>query len=1318
MYNISQNSAIDSLNRALVPGKEMIDGRTETDRLWFITEFAGLINFYNSDNKLQGNWKPFLLKDPVFLLACISKTSFTYFFSRYQSTCAGIELLLQTGSFAGQDIRDAYKLLNQLFGRLKNVYEQVGCWVYYMQLSSENYDLNTYVTGLVKSTFSPYFWSLKAMHACLFSLLDESIRSEKKVLAEAEYFNNDLWLMHKGSQPWWEILGLDSKPSSLRPVDDHNTDSSNYQLCFATLKKTGDVLFHLFKNIISYSYKDYEKLAAKKSKYPDTTLLRTLVRLLGIHQEQLNGIAQKHLDFFYRDILKQRKQQDESSCIYLSAHPTTGSVIKLPAGTAFHVATNNNKRQIFCTLNEESLHPAILAGATTLSYVSSGDTVELFQDTVTNLSTTQFMEDGLVKSWKTFGGRSPGAKKAAAMGVAFASPMLYLKDGIRTITFTFTFSSPQADDLFSNAAFFLSTQKKWLQVPPGPGVTVKYIEAGKNAPSPVLYSGASIIIQLGPEQPVIENFTVNPDGIRSQWPMFKILFEHLTNNPPQSFIQTLDISVTVKGLRSFELYNDSGAISVKSPYAPFSTIPTFGSSCIIGSNEVFSKPVSAFSIAIDWSNLPKLPATADIPPDDFETYYKGYNNCEPVAATPGKKTTAVSVSLAPATDSIGIVKKIQQIFNLFKSKLARVPSAIYKKIKTFFSNQPGPPPDLFNNGSFTVGFQVLENASWVPALIQPPENYAMQLADDPRTTVVISPIDTCLPYGVQNSLFRVNKNNLLVDGSCFELTAPSLFTKGYSPDPAIQNSTLSFTDKTVSGFIKMELTGPAQGFGSALYPKVVANIALQNAITITDWFRFSFCKPNILPPANLPFVPMAGNLAGTYTASVTYDLATPDGNYPLQCFSYSAFANYEVYNNTPGSPITPGNITTTIAGPASQPFSGVPFFPAFNGEGALLLQFSELLPGNIISLYFELVRKNIQPNSNAEVHFSYLSQLGWKKLELLCDSTSNFACSGIIKLNIPADITNSSVAMPGKNYWIALSAQGTPEAFSQTVCLSVNGFAIQQDDDSLFKDAENIQVKKTSTGAATVIPVAPLAAKLKPLTAPNLAIAGNDDTMNQRISARIKTKDRIITPYDFYMAVRRRFNYIFYSKVSFATSPGPVGGRGQRILQIHLVKKSPAYSQPDALLPFVTVIEEKEIKHYLEERMLPSVNLQVSNFEPQFVRISVWVTLENNFENEEGAIRLLVNKALNIYLSPWLNADQKQLSIEAPLTDAGVADCLTGIKGVSAVSEVKFTTWLNSDEFVPDNFFDTETNGSVKPISAAHLFVSSLHHLIYFNKAA
>ena len=102
-----------------------------------------------------------------------------------------------------------------------------------------------------------------------------------------------IWKQNKDKTPYWEILDL-AYPLKA------NTDAK----LFYALKKAGDSLFAFFYTIIRNSNAEFEKMKSQKSRYPDATLLRTFVNLLKVEQDQLNGITQKHLKFYYEKIFK------------------------------------------------------------------------------------------------------------------------------------------------------------------------------------------------------------------------------------------------------------------------------------------------------------------------------------------------------------------------------------------------------------------------------------------------------------------------------------------------------------------------------------------------------------------------------------------------------------------------------------------------------------------------------------------------------------------------------------------------------------------------------------------------------------------------------------------------------------------------------------------------------------------------------------------------------------------------------------------------------------------------------------------------------
>lgn len=91
MSGLSQNSSYESQAIYLEPNQNLIDGRTELDHLHFMARFASVLNFYNQANKLDGNWQPFLLKDPAILMAFISKTDLNPFKNNFEAASKGLD---------------------------------------------------------------------------------------------------------------------------------------------------------------------------------------------------------------------------------------------------------------------------------------------------------------------------------------------------------------------------------------------------------------------------------------------------------------------------------------------------------------------------------------------------------------------------------------------------------------------------------------------------------------------------------------------------------------------------------------------------------------------------------------------------------------------------------------------------------------------------------------------------------------------------------------------------------------------------------------------------------------------------------------------------------------------------------------------------------------------------------------------------------------------------------------------------------------------------------------------------------------------------
>jgi hypothetical protein len=233
-----------------------------------------------------------LLKDPVFLLAAISKTNFSTFHFKYINLCAQLEM-----DFRNNDSNSIGICFNQLYNIFAEVFNDMRRWTRYMELSPDEYLLKSYVLQQVKTVFNNYFWALISFRQDLF--LSEFIPGFKipdhDKLTSLET-NDPNWDQNKYKSPYWETLGLQHPVKNNTPGD-----------LLHALMKTGNELFYFFNTIIHHSNKAFERMKNGKCNNHETALLRSFVKLLMDERQQLNGISKKHLQLYYKDILKQEE---------------------------------------------------------------------------------------------------------------------------------------------------------------------------------------------------------------------------------------------------------------------------------------------------------------------------------------------------------------------------------------------------------------------------------------------------------------------------------------------------------------------------------------------------------------------------------------------------------------------------------------------------------------------------------------------------------------------------------------------------------------------------------------------------------------------------------------------------------------------------------------------------------------------------------------------------------------------------------------------------------------------------------------------------
>lgn len=1278
MIQIDQNKALTVLEQALDPSTAVVDGRTEKDFLRFMADFASLINFYDHNNEVYGDWRPLILKDPIILLAYIASTNYTQKHDLFIEIAAKRERILADSI----DETELTAAVNTLLDLFVEIFREIEQWTYYMKKYEHHYHLRKYLFHEVKRAYAPMLWSMLQLRDFLNgSDLIPEVRKTRHYLFED--FDPKVWNDSVNTTSSWETLGLK-----------YPLDTNTKQDVFDCLLSLGDKVLGFYKNCIDDANEEFSSLSKVENRYPDTILVRVFSKIFSIYTEAMNELSQQHLEFYFRDILKQTERYAEADEVFIAAaiHSKTDP-LNLPQGTRFKAGLTAKKQQIlFETLRDTSLNPAKLGTASAL-FTSKGEAFTV-ENTIEETTETKYIqtislssvptpaklkkdEKGKVLSWPTFGGETANGK-SQTLAMAIASPMFLLEDGLRTLTITFNFEEKTDPWSLLNASYFLSTQKDWLEVTdfnrfPAYGQNPSIVEQHK----PV--SQLEMILTIDSSQAAIQAFQKNPDGYTSSWPLLKILFSDFANlsDPPR--IKSIDTASSVTAVQSIVLENDYGKLSAKKPFEPLGPAPPVNSNFFLGSAEIFSKPFKQICLEMDWDALPT----------DFRQYYKAYN-------------------------------KYLKHYDIIDGSGSRSPSWFMRWVEKLFGwlFRWNVGAFHYSNDSFLVSFDFLQDASWNDLAVEETDHCVLSNKKSKREE-----------RREKRALRKAKKGLPLFHEKLTGLSPTSWFNcpdppEEFVPNPELQKKPLKYSDKITDGFMRMTLVNPGFGFGLDLYGKVVAYMALLNAKTLIKQIGFLsslFSTKKIKEAANKPYNPKLKKISVSYDAEHTYDLSIQQGeiisdtSYPIQCFHYTPFATFKSFDNA----VNPDDQLAIVDFSLSSPLvgneqdedqedekktTGLPVHIPFQQEGALFLEFENLVGNAELNLFFDLSRKVGVPNTKAAIDYSVLMQDGWTKTPVMQDETQDFICSGIIDLNIPMNVSPTTVFMPTNKFWLAIAVQEQVDTFPNTIYLNSNGLRLQRCSDAYLTDSvpPKIAASQISTPAS---PIPQIATIVQPFSSFGGKKAEDETALFRRVSNHLAMKGRVHRQTDYFRLVKENFPDIYYAKVETKK-----GSQGTKVL---LVKQMQDASQPSAFLPLVSECKEIRIQEFLENKSSAFSNIEVANFNPVYLTVKSCIVVKPGVAVQ--GLENNLNEQLKLFLSPWIESNSSQVQIDKGISEAQVSNMLRTIDGVLEVSDVSFV--VSSSIPLSKSNPGTPKETLVIPPSSTDLFVPAQEHQFTFRAA-
>jgi len=429
------------------------------------------------------------------------------------------------------------------------------------------------------------------------------------------------------------------------------------------------------------------------------------------------------------------------------------------------------------------------------------------------------------------------------------------------------------------------------------------------------------------------------------------------------------------------------------------------------------------------------------------------------------------------------------------------------------------------------------------------------------------------------------------------------------PGPAVTaqtgTSVADFTQRQRigAGLLRLTLDCPGQTFGHAAYPAALAQALRPSLVPL---------RKRAIPQE--PFTPEIAAISLSYAATETIVLDKPGEARPDQrVIQLRPFGLREIYpeRNEAGAGI---------------------FAPRF-ANGALFLRLEGRALHGEVSLAFVMEDASHQRVSfpPEPVAWHFLSLAGWQPLpkwSVEADSTDGFMRSGVVRLEIPDTAVTTSPEMPGEGIWLALTAEERLAAFPRLRIATVNGAVVTRND--IAGDAEPGPIPTTWF----LDPARPGITGIEALGA---TIAGHPPELpaafRTRIGEHLRHRKRGVTAWDIERLVLEAFPQVWKCKCFPATQwrrTEPVAGA----VSVVVVPTSPADAANNPSQPrMFDVLTLRRIDAHLQDLCGPFTAIEVNN--ASFERFQVRARVGFPRSGDEGSLTQRLKLDLSKYLSVW-----------------------------------------------------------------------------------
>lgn len=424
-----------------------------------------------------------------------------------------------------------------------------------------------------------------------------------------------------------------------------------------------------------------------------------------------------------------------------------------------------------------------------------------------------------------------------------------------------------------------------------------------------------------------------------------------------------------------------------------------------------------------------------------------------------------------------------------------------------------------------------------------------------------------------------------------------------------------------NGFYRIQLHGPAMGFGHAAYPNLLTEAVSANTLRRRK-------QPLALPQA--PYTPLIERLTLDYEAQSHIVLGRER--------NADESANTEQVLH-----LHPCGISQVYPGVAGASPS---LWPRFQHGGNLYIGLSAEALSGVLTLHFHLrdeaAVESLSGEPRPPTEWAYLASNQWRALtpqQVMADTTCGFLTSGIVTLDVPAQIDRHNTILPAHLYWLRLSVDREFDSFAGLYGVRTQALRASRviSAGTVFS-AEPLPAASVKEPSVTVFGLAGVTQ-----IGPSFGMRAAEDRrqMRTRVGERLQHKQRASTPWDYERLVLERFPSVLKVKCFPHLSSHMQGVSPGEVLVVVVPAPPVTHAATDAHAPVLSAtaephlnaVELARIHDHLRALSSPFAQLQVRN--AVYERIQVRCTVKLARGAQAGQALRRINQAITDYISPW-----------------------------------------------------------------------------------